>query len=156
MPWFAYVNQVSKIRYTSSGAGKAVLTRKLTSSGGFLSFILAAPLFVFQAIIQEATFSYDCHMFNPHPYPAPTIPWSNPMSNHLDQRRRGQQIEALKIQQEHMLVVLERHRAWSQGPDGDDIEIDRARHEIIDLIEKTVTEYDRLLVALRRPIEADK
>ena len=77
------------------------------------------------------------------------------MSNHLAQRRRGQQIEALKIQQEHMLVVLERHRAWSKGPD-DDIEIDRVRREIIDLIEKTVTEYDRLLVALRRPIETDK
>jgi len=132
-----------------------VLTRKLTSSRSFLGFILAAPLFVFQAIIQEATFSYDCHMFNLHPFPAPTIPWDNLMSNHLAQRRRGQQIEALKIQQEHMLVVLERHRAWSKGPD-DDIEIDRVRREIIDLIEKTVTEYDRLLVALRRPIETDK
>jgi len=95
-------------------------------------------------------------MFNLHLFPAPTIPWDNLMSNHLAQRRRGQQIEALKIQQEHMLVVLERHRAWSKGPDADDIEIDRVRREIIDLIEKTVTEYDRLLVALRRPIETDK
>ena len=71
------------------------------------------------------------------------------MSTRLSQRLRDQQIEALKIQQQYMTVVLERHRAWSK--DSDDIEINRIRDEILDLIEKTIGHYGQLLEALRKP-----
>jgi len=57
-------------------------------------------------------------------------------------------MESLKIQQEHMLVVRDRHRFWVQ--DTGDIEINRIRRDIIDLIEKTVDQYDLLLEALQR------
>jgi len=76
------------------------------------------------------------------------------MSTQLAQRLRSQQIEALKVQLQYMTVVLDRHRAWSK--DSDDTEIIPIRHEIIDLIEKTITQYDHLLQALRRPIDGDK
>jgi PIN domain nuclease of toxin-antitoxin system len=76
------------------------------------------------------------------------------MSNQLAQRMRSQQIEALKIQKEHMIVVRDRHQAWRKDPT--DIEINRIRHAIIDSIEKTLAQYDQLLEALRRPIEEDK
>ena len=75
------------------------------------------------------------------------------MSTHLSQRLRGQQIEALKIQQQYMTVLRDRHRVWSK--DSDDIEINRIRNEILDLVEKTIAQYDHLLEALRRPIEGD-
>jgi len=73
------------------------------------------------------------------------------MSNRLSKRLRDQQIEALKIQQQYMTVVRERHRAWNK--DSDDIEINRIRNEILDLVEKTIAQYDHLLEALRGPIE---
>jgi hypothetical protein len=107
-----------------------------------------------QATIQEVKFSYDCLIFNLHPYPARTFPIGIVMSNQLAQRMRSQQIEALKIQKEHMIVVRDRHQVWSKDPT--DIEINRIRHEIIDSIEKTLAQYDQLLEALRRPIEGDK
>ena len=47
-----------------------------------------------------------------------------------------------------MLVVRDRHRLWVQ--DTGDIEINRIRRDIIDLIEKTVDQYDLLLEALQR------
>ena len=75
------------------------------------------------------------------------------MSTQLSQRLRGQQIEALKIQQQYLTVVRDRQQAWSK--DSDDIEISRIRGEIIDLVEKTIAHYDHLLEALRRPIEGD-
>lgn len=75
------------------------------------------------------------------------------MSTQLAQRLRNQQIEALKIQKQYMTVVRERHQAWSKDPDT--IENNRIRSEIMDLIEKTITQYDLLLEALRRPIEPD-
>jgi hypothetical protein len=73
------------------------------------------------------------------------------MSNQLSQRRRDQQIEALKIQKQYMTVVQERHRVWSK--DSEDIEINLIRNEIMDLVEKTIVHYDHLLEALRGPIE---
>jgi hypothetical protein len=75
------------------------------------------------------------------------------MSTHLSQRLRDQQIEALKIQQQYMTVVRERHQVWSK--DSDDREINRIRNEILDLVEKTIVQYDHLLGALRKPIEED-
>lgn len=56
-------------------------------------------------------------------------------------------IEALKIQQEHLLVVRDRHRIWMTA--ADDIEINRIRRDIIDLIDKTVDQYNHLLKALQ-------
>ena len=47
-----------------------------------------------------------------------------------------------------MLVVRDRHRIWIK--DTEAIEINRLRRDIIDLIEKTVDQYDLLLVALQR------
>ena len=61
--------------------------------------------------------------------------------------------EALKIQRQYMTVAQDRHRAWSK--ESGDPEINRIRSEIIDLIEKTLVQYDNLLEALRRPIEGD-
>ncbi len=52
-----------------------------------------------------------------------------------------------------MLVVRDRHRIWIQ--DTEDIEIKRMRRDIIDLIEKTVDQYDRLLEALQRQRAAE-
>lgn len=75
------------------------------------------------------------------------------MSTQLSQRLRTQQIEALKIQKQYMTVVLDRHRAWNK--DSDDIEIKHIRNEILDLVEKTIAQYDHLLEALRRPIKGD-
>jgi hypothetical protein len=75
------------------------------------------------------------------------------MSYQLAQRLRNQQIEALKIQQQYMTVVRDRHRAWSQ--DSDDMEIKRTRSEIIDLVEKMIAHYDHLLEALRKPVEGE-
>ena len=46
-----------------------------------------------------------------------------------------------------MLIVRDRHRAWIQ--DTEDIEINRMRRDIIDLIEKTADQYDHLLEALQ-------
>ena len=107
----------------------------------------------FQAMPQEAKFSYDCLILNLHPYPTRTFPFGIAMSNQLAQRMRSQQIEALKIQKAHMIVVRDRHQVWSKDPT--DIEINRLRHEIIDSIEKTLAQYDQLLEALRRPVEGD-
>jgi hypothetical protein len=73
------------------------------------------------------------------------------MSNRLSQRLRDQQIEALKIQQQYMTVVRDRHRAWDK--DSDDMEVNRIRNEILDLVEKTIARYDHLLEALRGPSE---
>jgi hypothetical protein len=70
------------------------------------------------------------------------------MSTRQAQHLRALQIEALKIQQEHLLVVRDRHRAWIQN--SDDMETYRIRREIIDLIEKTIDHYDELLKALQR------
>jgi hypothetical protein len=106
---------------------------------------------VFQAILREAKVSYDCVILNLYSYPAPTFPFGIAMSTRLSQRLRDQQIEALKIQQQYMTVVRERHRAWNK--DSDDIEINRIRNEILDLVEKTIAQYDHLLEALRGPIE---
>jgi hypothetical protein len=114
---------------------------------------LAVSFIVFQAILQEAKFSYDCLMLNLYSYPAPTFPLGIAMSTHLSQRMRAQQIEALKLQRQYMTVVQDRHRAWSK--DSDDLEINRIRNEILDLVAKTIAEYDHLLEALRRPIEGD-
>lgn len=75
------------------------------------------------------------------------------MSTHLSQRMRAQQIEALKVQRQYMTVVLDRHRTWSK--DSEDVEINRIRNEILDLVEKTIAQYDRLLEALRKPIEGE-
>ena len=75
------------------------------------------------------------------------------MSTQLAQRLRSQQIEALKIQQQYMMVVRDRHGAWNK--DSDDMEIKRIRREIVELVEKTIAQYDHLLEALRRPIEGD-
>jgi hypothetical protein len=75
------------------------------------------------------------------------------MSNRLSKRLRDQQIEALKIQQQYMTVVRDRHRAWDK--DSDDMEINRIRNEILDLIEKTIAQYDHLLEALRGPSEGN-
>ena len=108
---------------------------------------------VFQAILREAKVSYDCVILNLYSYPAPTFPFGIAMSTRLSQRLRDQQIEALKIQQQYMTVVRERHRAWNK--DSDDIEINRIRNEILDLVEKTIAQYDHLLEALRGPIEGD-
>ena len=108
---------------------------------------------VFQAILQEAKFSYDYLMLNPCSYPAPTFPLGIAMTTHLSQRMRAQQIEALKVQRQYMTVVQDRHRAWSK--DSEDVEINRIRNEILDLVEKTIAQYDHLLEALRRPIEGD-
>jgi hypothetical protein len=111
------------------------------------------PAIVFQAILQEAKFSYDCLILNLYSYPAPTFSFGIAMSTHLSQRMRAQQIEALKLQRQYMTVVQDRHRAWSK--DSDDPEINRIRNEILDLVEKTIAQYDHLLEALRKPIEGD-
>lgn len=52
-----------------------------------------------------------------------------------------------------MTVVRDRHRAWDK--DSDDMEINRIRNEILDLIAKTIAQYDHLLEALRGPGEGD-
>ena len=75
------------------------------------------------------------------------------MSTQLAERLRSQQIEALKIQQQYMLVVRDRQQAWSK--DEKDIEINRIRHEVIASIEATLAQYEHLLEALRRPREGD-
>ena len=75
------------------------------------------------------------------------------MGTQLSQRLRGRQIEALKIQQQYLTVVRDRHQAWSKA--SDDIEISRIRNEILDLVDKTIAQYDHLLEALRKPIEGD-
>ena len=108
-------------------------------------------LLVFQAILQEATFSYDCPILNLYSYSAPTFPFGIAMSNQLSQRMRDQQIEALKIQRHYLTVVQERQLAWNK--DSEDIEIKRIRNEIMDLVEKTIVQYDHLLEALRSPIK---
>lgn len=73
------------------------------------------------------------------------------MSTQLSQRLRDRQIEALKIQKQYMIVVRERHQAWSK--DSEDPELNRIRQEILDLVEKTIAQYDHLLDALRQPGE---
>ena len=73
------------------------------------------------------------------------------MSTKLALRQRDMQIEALKVQQEHLRVVRDRHQTWMK--ESGDIEINRIRHDIIDLIEKTLNRYDDLLGALRTPSE---
>ncbi len=75
------------------------------------------------------------------------------MSTQLAQRLRNQQIEALKIQQQYLTVARDRHQAWSK--DSDDLESNRIRSQIIDLIEKTLAQYEHLLEVLRRPMEGD-
>lgn len=75
------------------------------------------------------------------------------MNTQRVQRMRSQQIEALKIQQKYMQVVQERHRAWSTEAEPEDLNL--IRKEIIDLIEKTLAQYDQLLEGLRRPVEED-
>jgi hypothetical protein len=120
---------------------------------GFLGCRFAVSSIVFQAMVQEVTFSYDCLLLDPRFSPARTFLFGIAMSYQLAQRLRNQQIEALKIQQQYMTVVRDRHRAWSQ--DSDDMEITRTRSEIIDLVEKTIAHYDQLLEALRRPVEGD-
>jgi len=114
---------------------------------------LAVPFLIFQAILQEATFSYGYFLFNLRSSPAPAFPFGIAMSNRLSQRLRDQQIEALKVQQQYMTVVRDRHRAWSK--DSEDIEINRIRSGILDLVEKTIAQYDQLLEALRGPIEGN-
>lgn len=114
---------------------------------------LAVSFIVFQAILQEAKFPYDCLILNLYSYPAPTFPFGIAMITQLSQRLRDQQIAALKIQQQYMTVVRDRHRAWNK--DSDNIEINRIRDEILDLVEKTIAQYDHLLEALRGPIEGD-
>ena len=104
-------------------------------------------------MVQEVTFSYDYLILNLRSYLARTFPFGIAMSSQLAQRMRSQQIEALKIQQQYMTTVRDRHRTWSK--DSDDIEINRARSEIIDLVEKTIAHYDHLLEALRRPVDGD-
>ena len=52
-----------------------------------------------------------------------------------------------------MLVVRDRHRIWIK--DTEAIEINRLRRDIIDLIEKTVDQYDLLLAALQRQRAGD-
>jgi hypothetical protein len=107
----------------------------------------------FKAMIQEATFSYGCLIPKLRSYPAQTFTFGITMSGYLAQRLRSQQIEALKIQEDYLRVVRDRHLAWTKA--ADNIEINPIRHEIIDLIEKTIAQYDQLLEALRRPIEGD-
>ena len=120
---------------------------------GFLGCRFAVSLIVFQAMVQEATFSYDYFILNLRSYLARTFSFGIAMTSQLAQRMRSQQIEALKIQQQYMTTVRDRHLAWSK--DSDDIEINRARSEIIDLVEKTIAHYDHLLEALRRPVDGD-
>jgi hypothetical protein len=110
---------------------------------------LAVPFLIFQAILQEATFSYGYFLLNLRSLLAPAFPFGVAMSTRLSQRMRDQQIEALKIQKQYMTVVLDRHRAWSK--DSEDIEINRIRNEILGLVEKTIVQYDHLLEALRGP-----
>ena len=69
------------------------------------------------------------------------------MSTQQSQHLRSLHLESLRIQREHMLVVLDRHQAWIQ--DTEDNEINRMRRDIIDLIEKTADQYDHLLEALQ-------
>src|SRR5687767_13425154 len=126
--------------------------KALVWATGSLKFLFH-KLIVLQAILQEAEFSYDCVILNLYSYPAPTFPLGIAMSNRLSQRLRDQQIEALKIQQQYMTVVRDRHRAWDK--DSDDMEINRIRNEILDLVEKTIARYDHLLEALRGPSEGD-
>ena len=61
---------------------------------------------------------------------------------------RALHIESLKTQRQLMLVVQDRHQGWINDIDG--IEINRIRCEIIDLIGKTVEQYDQLLEALQK------
>jgi hypothetical protein len=75
------------------------------------------------------------------------------MSGQLAQRLRNQQIEALKVQRDYLRVVRDRHQVWNK--DAADVEINPIRYEIIDLIERTLAQYDLLLEALRRPVEPD-
>jgi hypothetical protein len=75
------------------------------------------------------------------------------MSTQLAQRLRDQQIEALKIQQQYLTVARDRHQTWSKN--SDDLESKRIRSEIIDLMQKTLVQYDRLLEVLCRPMEGD-
>jgi hypothetical protein len=96
---------------------------------------------------------YDYFPLNLYSIPAPTFPLGIAMSTRLSQRLRDQQIEALKIQQQYMTVVRERQRAWNK--ESNDSEINRIRNEILDLVEKTIVQYDLLLEALRKPIEGD-
>jgi hypothetical protein len=60
-------------------------------------------------------------------------------------RMQALQIEALKIQWEHLLIVQKRHQSWIT--DNADKESDRSRCDIIDLIEEMVGQYDSLLQA---------
>ena len=69
------------------------------------------------------------------------------MSNKLALRQRDMQIEALKVQREHLRVMRDRHQTCMK--EAGDIDINRIRHDIIDLIEKTLNQYDHLLEALR-------
>jgi hypothetical protein len=75
------------------------------------------------------------------------------MSTKLALRQRDMQIEALKLQQEHLRVVRDRHQTWMK--EAGDSEINRIRHDIIDSIEKTLNQYDDLLKALRTQGEGD-
>ena len=69
-------------------------------------------------------------------------------------RLQALQIEALKIQREHLLIVQKRHQSWIM--DTADKEIHRLRHDIIVLIEEMVGQYDRLLEALQTQGNTDK
>jgi len=69
-------------------------------------------------------------------------------------RLQALQIEALKIQREHLLIVKKRHKSWII--DTADKEIDRLRRDIIALIEEMVSQYDSLLEALQKQGATDK
>ena len=69
-------------------------------------------------------------------------------------RLQALQIEALKIQREHLLIVQKRHKSWII--DTADKEIDRLRRDIIALIEEMVNQYDSLLEALQKQGATDK
>ena len=70
------------------------------------------------------------------------------MSSQESQHLRDLHMDSLRIQRKHMLVVRDRHRGWVQ--DSEDIEINSIRRDIIDLIGKTVEQYDHLLEVLQR------
>ena len=70
------------------------------------------------------------------------------MSSQEPQRLRALHMDSLRIQAKHMLVVRDRHRGWIQ--DSENIKINSIRRDIIDLIGKTVDQYDLLLEVLQR------
>jgi hypothetical protein len=68
------------------------------------------------------------------------------MNPNLAQRLRELHLGALEAQRQHMLIVRDSHLGWVLK--NNDIEVNRLRLEIIDLIGKTIERYDQLLEAL--------